>query len=266
MKFKVVRFVLLLVLFVENAVLKEIGEELPVEDESDGSTRIVGGQIMQIESASYIVSIFYKLRHLCGGSIISKKWIASAAHCVIDRDAKNYKVRSGSSRKSRGGTMTDAAEVIPHPEYDSKTLNYDYMLIKLATKLEFTQRQQPIKLAEENSKAYFEDEEVLTSGFGQTQNEMQSSEFLRGVVVKFTGRTACKKAYPDLITDYMVCAGSKSNQDSCQGDSGGPLESIKTGELVGIVSFGMACADPSYPGVYSNVAKVRPWYKQVAGV
>ncbi|KAG5672473.1 hypothetical protein PVAND_002600 [Polypedilum vanderplanki] len=228
----------------------------------EGLERIVGGQIMQIESVPYMVSIFYKNNHLCGGSIISRQWIISAAHCVVDTDAKNYWVRSGSSRKSRGGTVTNAEKIIPHPDYDTKTLNYDFMLLKISHPLIYSERQQPIKIADDSSRAYFAGEEVLTSGFGLTQNDMESNEFLRGVIVKFSSKNECLKAYPEIITENMVCAGSQNNQDSCQGDSGGPLESLRTGELVGIVSFGMSCADPSYPGVYSKVSKVKDWIEQ----
>lgn len=43
-----------------------------------------------------------------------------------------------------------------------------------------------------------------------------------------------------------------------QGDSGGPAVD-KRGKQVGIVSFGVGCADPDYDGVYTNLAnrKVR---------
>ena len=54
------------------------------------------------------------------------------------------------------------------------------------------------------------------------------------------------------IQDMSVCAASP-NVDSCQGDSGGPL--ILNGLLTGIVSWGIGCADPRYPGVYAEVSK-----------
>jgi secreted trypsin-like serine protease len=72
---------LLFILFAKNASQQKVGDAQSVNEiAKDGSGRIVGGQIMQIESAPYMVSIFYKTNHLCGGSIISRQWIASAAH------------------------------------------------------------------------------------------------------------------------------------------------------------------------------------------
>ena len=54
----------------------------------------------------------------------------------------------------------------------------------------------------------------------------------------------------------MICAGvTGGGKDACQGDSGGPL--VVGDKLVGIVSWGVGCAEARYPGVYSNVATLR---------
>lgn len=65
----------------------------------------------------------------------------------------------------------------------------------------------------------------------------------------------------------MICAGyvDKGGKDSCQGDSGGPLTN-KIPQLIGIVSWGYACADPLRPGVYARVTIGRDWIKSVAGI
>lgn len=58
----------------------------------------------------------------------------------------------------------------------------------------------------------------------------------------------------------MFCAAARST-DACQGDSGGPIQI--NGILVGVVSWGVGCADPYYPGVYTRLAyaPIRFWIK-----
>ena len=72
---------------------------------------------------------------------------------------------------------------------------------------------------------------------------------------------ACASAYSNL-TDNMLCAGvDGGGKDSCQGDSGGPLVYNNSGEWqqVGIVSFGIGCAEADYPGVYARVSRYIDW-------
>jgi Hint module/Trypsin len=49
-------------------------------------------------------------------------------------------------------------------------------------------------------------------------------------------------------------------KDACQGDSGGPLfDSNK--QQIGIVSFGLGCALPNKPGIYTRVSAYKDWIK-----
>lgn len=54
----------------------------------------------------------------------------------------------------------------------------------------------------------------------------------------------------------MFCANAKGS-DACQGDSGGPA--VINNKLAGVVSFGLDCGDPNFPGIYTRVVNYRKW-------
>ena len=66
-----------------------------------------------------------------------------------------------------------------------------------------------------------------------------------------TGDTIVFEGYDGAITENMMCARA-ADADACQGDSGGPLVwrdgSDDVDVLVGIVSWGMGCAESAFPG------------------
>ena len=67
------------------------------------------------------------------------------------------------------------------------------------------------------------------------------------------------------VSYYLICEPHNTavpGQDSCQGDSGGPLigrtdrysDKEKRYSWIGIVSFGVGCAEPGYPGAYTRTS------------
>ncbi|OQR74551.1 atrial natriuretic peptide-converting enzyme-like [Tropilaelaps mercedesae] len=71
-----------------------------------------------------------------------------------------------------------------------------------------------------------------------------------------------------LISDTMICAGyPEGKKDACQGDSGGPLvcrtEPGGPWFVAGIVSWGIKCAQPHLPGIYTNVPRYREWIREI---
>ncbi len=66
-----------------------------------------------------------------------------------------------------------------------------------------------------------------------------------------------------LVTDGHVCAGYRRRiSGSCQGDSGGPLV-VPGGPSrwtqIGIVSWGVGCAQAEAYGVYTRVSRYIDW-------
>ena len=92
---------------------------------------------------------------------------------------------------------------------------------------------------------------------GSTTNTLQY------VRVPAITNSQCNDAYNGDITNSMICAGypGVGGKDSCQGDSGGPYVCNDDGNAViaGVVSWGIDCADPNYPGVYARVTAILSW-------
>ena len=111
-------------------------------------------------------------------------------------------------------------------------------------------------------------EKPYVAGWGSTTPGGESSKILQEVQVPVIAEPVCKDLYKSSkasIDGGVVCAGDteKGGKDSCQGDSGGPLM-LSHGpqsrvHLIGIVSFGIGCAQPNHPGVYTRVSHHIDW-------
>jgi trypsin len=123
---------------------------------------------------------------------------------------------------------------------------------------------QPISLASSEPAA---GSLAVVSGWGTLSSGGSLPSHLQAVEVFITSPAACNSAYAVYggITENMICAGVPGGgKDACQGDSGGPL--VVGGQLVGIVSWGIGCAEADYPGVYSDVTTLRSFVTQETGV
>ncbi|XP_064537856.1 trypsin alpha-3-like [Drosophila montana] len=217
--------------------------------------RIINGGPIDIQDAPWQVAVLNDSAPHCGGSIYSENIIITAAHCVVLITADHLTVRAGSAQQSSGGQVEQVAVVRSHAGYNSATTENDIAVLRLAHPLELGPLVQTIPLA---TKVPENGADALVTGWGNIG--LEYPEDLHGVKVQMIDHETCALTeYPLLgykITEDMICAAGEL-KDACDGDSGGPL--VYNGELVGVVSWGMGCANPGYPGVYANVAHFHDW-------
>lgn len=239
------------------------GDSLPLE------SRIAEGNEVNIWLAPYIVSLRYKsfanpktpYSHLCGGTILSKDTIITAADCVEGNEPRNYVIVAGSSNTAGSdGTIIPIKSIIVHPNYDYYSIKFNVAILKLESDLDFNGfSKAAIRLAEFTPKTG----NGVLSGYGKVSgNSLYQSEVLKQVHVSVVDQYLCRQIYaPDEISNDMFCAGNMNgNGDGCQGDAGSPL--VINGELSGVLSFGRGCGRKDYPSVYTSIAHVWSWITQ----
>lgn len=244
------------------------------------STYIIGGDDA-VRDYPWMVAIYKSGDFICGGVLISSRWVATAAHCVYEDDdadgnataydAADYSLVIGkathysttTAAATAGVTVYSLSNIVIQPNYDEDTIDYDISLLELETS--YYQPGPALALATQFDVLASGDLlTVIGYGVMSTDNNATPAQTipttLQEVDVPFVATSECGRG--DLVTDNMFCAGYSdgTKADSCSGDSGGPIFTTLDGQLtlVGLVSWGQSnCAD--LPGVYTNISHLRSW-------
>jgi len=259
-----------------------------------GGPEIVGGKDAVRGAYPWQVSIRLEQSgnssmHFCGGSIIGHHWIVTAAHCInvyMQVLPELFHIVVGDHHRMHvegSEQVVDIELIIKHESFDANTIDNDIALIKTKQKITYNEYVQPVCLPDSEF-SYHTGKAAFISGWGSTEKVIpdisqalrkkkptrDSPNVLQAAKVPLVNTTDCNATdkYQGLVTENMFCAGFMAGGiDSCQGDSGGPLvihhQNKRTGEkrfvLAGITSWGVGCAAPNFPGVYTKVANYEDW-------
>lgn len=235
------------------------------------ASAVVGGTAAPAGAYDFTASLQDGDFAFCGGSVIAAEWVLTAAHCVPDGNASGLSVVVGTVDNSNGsGERRAVAQVLVHPAYDADASTSDVALLRLATPTSVA----PIALATAADDALEADgTPVKVTGWGdQTPlagGGLLTTNRLREVDLAIVGDDECGDANGGFDPATGVCAAAFL-KDSCQGDSGGPLFATSGGRRiqVGVVSYGLGCGVPTFPGVYAEVNEtgIRDFIRAHAGV
>jgi len=224
-------------------------------------------------------------RHACGGALIARFWIVTAAHCVKPDGrwqsegqrqwfVKTYfKVKLGAEDLVENSAMVYSIDkVFVHNDFTPKPIANDIALIHLVPD---SRPRNPVEIktvALHVGPNLPSGTPVTSTGWGKTQSSDQfpATIFNRAINLQTTDLDGCPQQAGMARLSKVVCARGDGKK-MCKGDSGSPLilTNGRVPRIVGVVSWGLStdknCGPSGQPGVYTEIESFAPWICKIMG-
>ncbi|XP_054850695.1 serine protease 27-like [Eublepharis macularius] len=265
----------LAVLLLHLAVLQGVAHS--EADCGQNGSWIVGRKPANTGEWSQLISILYNGEHFCGGFLIAKQWVVTAAHCV-NESMSNYTVLVHAAHRFQNFIQwyrkrTTMNQIIPNANFSgNKGSSGDIALVELSSPVTFISNILPICLPDPSAQ-FPNGANCWVTGGGQIQTgvDLGYPQHLQELEVPIIDRDTCNYIFgvapeadlgPNPVKEDMICTGyDEGGQDACQVDSGGPVvcESNVGWVLAGVASWGDGCAQGIRPVVFTSVPYYADW-------
>lgn len=252
MKFKIV--LLFFIQLAHSRALRLVGA-----NKNNWEERVVGGEVAEDGIAPYQISLQGMFGgHMCGGAIIAKKWVLTAAHCVHGYNPPYLRVITGTNKYFEPAATYEVDEYFVHCNYNNPEYHNDIALIHIKGSIKFDEKTQPVALP---SKPATPGDDVLLTGWGDLEFGGPAPDELQKLTTKLVSYKDCKNAHNgnSMLDVGHICTFTKKGEGSCHGDSGGPL--VSNGYLIGLVNWGMPCATGT-PDVHASCLYYQDWIRK----
>ncbi|WP_116201472.1 S1 family peptidase [Amycolatopsis circi] len=216
---------------------------------ADATPSIIGGEKASLAQHPYAVYLVDSHgTQFCGGVIVSRTAVATAAHCAAIVPVGELSVVAGrEDKRSQDGVVRAVSAAWQHPDFHTPQQGSDVAVLTVRGSLPY----RPADLARDPSQ-YPAGTNATVLGWGRLADGGDRSDYLRQATVPLADDATCHTAYPEYSPTSMLCAGYPNGGiDACKGDSGGPL--LVGDTVIGIVSYGDGCGKPGKPGMYTRV-------------
>ncbi|KAF4526471.1 hypothetical protein B566_EDAN015133 [Ephemera danica] len=169
----------------------------------DAMSRIVGGQPASEGEYPSQVSIRYAGAHNCGGTIISDRFILTAAHCVKIPGVEQFTVAVGTNNWNKG-VEHNITTATPHAGFNWTDFSSpDIGLIEVDPPIEFNNVTQPAIMAEPFEETFAGSPAIIV-GWGLRSGDSGGPLYVDGQIIhgitSWSSNGCAAQGYPGVFT------------------------------------------------------------------